>query len=152
MHDWKTRDSEGGGLKRKWVFACHSEHVLRAKCDVSYKVSTTSPDAIIWKGEQVLHSCSWSQFTVVFPCLSTGRGTELAPEKLSSLEEMLPDYMSGHAGVWIDRHDSQFLSPWSNHRAEVPCKGQITPAVAGMLSDDQLLCFKIKQPEYGSSI
>lgn len=71
--------------------------------------------------------------------------------QLSSLEEMLPDYMSGHAGVWIDGHDNQCLSPRSNHRAMVPCKGQITPPVAGMLSDDQVLCFKIRQPDYGFS-
>lgn len=70
----------GRGLKQKWVFACHSEHVLRDKCDVNYKVSTTSPETVIWIGEQVLHSCKWSRFTMVFPCLSTGWGTELAPD------------------------------------------------------------------------
>lgn len=70
----------GRGLKQKWVFACYSEHVLRDKCDVSYKVSTTSPETVIWIGEQVLHSCSWSRFTMVYSCLSTGWGTELVPD------------------------------------------------------------------------
>lgn len=151
IHDWKMRDSEGDGLKQKWVFTCHSGHVLRAKCDVSYKVSTTSPATIIWKGERVLHSCSWSRFTVVIPCLSTGRGTGLAPDSSAVWKKCCLITQSGHARVWIDGHDSQFLSPRSNHRAMVPCKGQITPPVAGTLSDDQVLCFKIKQPEYGFS-
>lgn len=44
----------GRGLKQEWVFARHSEHVLRDKCDVSYKVSMTSPETVIWIGEQVL--------------------------------------------------------------------------------------------------